>query len=74
MVELCIAFVVANTKSEQKFSCMRKIEAGYRSLLSEMSLLAIMRIVIDGLPCKDYDFTGAVNKFLRQKQRRLETS
>lgn len=35
------------------FLFMRRIETGYRSSFSEISLSAIVRIAIDGLPCKD---------------------
>ena len=61
MVELCFVFVVVNTKSEQEFLFMRKIEENYRSRLREMSLSVIIRIAIDSLPCKDYDLLEAVN-------------
>ena len=61
MVELCFVFVVVNTKSEQELLFMRKIEENYRSRLREMSLSVIIRIAIDGLPCKDFDLLEAVN-------------
>ena len=63
LVELCFVFAMANAKSEQGFSHMRRIENDYRARLSEMSLSTIMRISMDGLPYTEYDSTEVVNKF-----------
>ena len=61
---------MANGRVERAFSAMNIIKTDHRNCLGEDHLDDLMRIAIDGPPLSQWDATGAIKLWWKDKQRR----
>ena len=71
VLELLFCIPVANGHLERVFSQMKLIKTNRQSCLSGDTLDHLLRINVEGPPLSDWDATGAVDSWWKDKSRRL---
>ena len=70
LIELLFCFPMANGRVERIFSALKLIKSDRRSSLSEDHLDDLVRIAVDAPPLSQWDASGAIQLWWKDKQRR----
>ena len=70
LIELLFCLPVSNGRVERVFSSLKHIKSNCRTCLSENRLDDLIRIAVEGPPLSQWDATGAVHLWWKDKQRR----
>ena len=70
LIELCLAFSVANAKSKTGLFHLKRVENNDRSQIGEEPLCSLMKMAIDGKPHAEHNYTEAKEVFVQQKNRK----
>lgn len=71
VVELLLTLPVSNGQVERIFSPLKLVKMSTRTHLNEDTLDQFVRITVEGPLFSQWNATGAINKWLADKQRRL---
>lgn len=71
VIELLFCLPMANGHLERVFSQLKFIKTKLRTCLGENQLDDLMRIQIEGPPLSEWDATGSINLWLKEKARRV---